>query len=96
MFVKTGLRPRAWKARRRLVRVGVAVEVGALVVDLRPRLRHPTGRFFPEYERWRNLARGVSLAIGGAGAGAKLAKRIGAAYLPGDPVAAAARAAART
>lgn len=53
-------------------------------------------RFFPEFERWSNLARGVSLAIGGAGADARLARRIGAAYLAGDPVAAAARAAART
>lgn len=53
-------------------------------------------RFFPEFERWRNLARGVPLAVGGAGAAARLAKRIGAAYLPGDPVAAAARAVART
>jgi DNA-binding transcriptional MerR regulator len=52
-------------------------------------------RFFPELERWRNLARGVPLAIGGAGADARIAKRIGAAYLPGDPVAAATRAAAR-
>ncbi len=53
-------------------------------------------RFFSELERWRNLARGVPVAVGGAGTGAQLAKRIGAAYLAGDPVAAAARAAART
>jgi DNA-binding transcriptional MerR regulator len=52
-------------------------------------------RFFPEFGRWHDLAGSVSLAVGGAGAGAQLAKRIGAAYLAGDPVAAAAQVAAR-
>ncbi|MFL6033771.1 MAG: MerR family transcriptional regulator [Gaiellaceae bacterium] len=52
-------------------------------------------RFFPELGRWQDVAEGVSLAVGGAGADARLAKRIGAAYLAGDPVAAASRAAAR-
>ena len=51
-------------------------------------------RFFPEFARWRALAGGVALAVGGAGAAPRLAKRIGAAYLAGDPVAAAGRAAA--
>jgi DNA-binding transcriptional MerR regulator len=52
-------------------------------------------RFFPEFGRWQDVAEGVSLGVGGAGADARLAKRIGAAYLAGDPVAAAARAAGR-
>jgi DNA-binding transcriptional MerR regulator len=52
-------------------------------------------RFFPEFGRWQDVAEGVSLGVGGAGAAARLAKRIGAAYLAGDPVAAAARAAGR-
>lgn len=52
-------------------------------------------RFFRELGRWQDLAGGVSLAVGGAGADARLAKRIGAVYLPGDPVSAAGQAAAR-
>jgi len=52
-------------------------------------------RFFRELGRWQDLAGDISLAVGGAGADARLAKRIGAAYLAGDPVAAAGQAAAR-
>src|SRR3954451_2138427 len=52
-------------------------------------------RFFRELGQWQDLAGGVSLAVGGAGADARLARRIGAVYLAGDPVAAAGQAAAR-
>jgi len=75
---------------------GLAQAVGSIGPDLVIVSATSPARFFPEFERWRNFAGGVSLAIGGAGAGAQLAKRIGAAYLAGDPVAAAARAAARS
>lgn len=51
-------------------------------------------RFFSELSRWRELAREFSLAIGGAGASSRLARRIGASFLSGDPVDAAARIAA--
>ena len=51
-------------------------------------------RFFPEFRPWRDLGCEAPLAIGGAGAASSLAKRIGAGFLAGDPVAAAARAAA--
>ncbi|MFL5926306.1 MAG: MerR family transcriptional regulator [Gaiellaceae bacterium] len=51
-------------------------------------------RFFPELTRWRDLAREAQLAIGGAGAHARLARKMGAAMLGGDPVVAAKRAAA--
>jgi MerR family transcriptional regulator, light-induced transcriptional regulator len=48
-------------------------------------------RFFPELRHWTELAREFRVAIGGAGATARLARRLGAAYLSGDPVVAAAR-----
>jgi methanogenic corrinoid protein MtbC1 len=35
-------------------------------------------RFFPDLERWRALARRAPLAIGGAGAGTRLAREMGA------------------
>jgi DNA-binding transcriptional MerR regulator len=50
-------------------------------------------RFFPEFARWSELASDVQLSIAGAGADARLAKRIGAGFLAGDPVDAAARVA---
>jgi len=50
-------------------------------------------RFFAELARWNALADGFSLGIGGAGASARLARRIGAAFLSSDPVTAAARVA---
>jgi DNA-binding transcriptional MerR regulator/methylmalonyl-CoA mutase cobalamin-binding subunit len=43
----------------------------------------------------RNLVRGVQVAIGGAGATADLAQRMGAILLEGDPISAAARVASR-
>ena len=49
--------------------------------------------FFRDLPRWTALSGEVTLAIGGPGAGAPLAKKIGARFLSGDPVAAAARAA---
>lgn len=48
-------------------------------------------RFFAETGRWREVAREFSLAIGGAGASSRLARRMGAALLTGDPVTAATR-----
>jgi DNA-binding transcriptional MerR regulator len=51
--------------------------------------------FFQELGRWQDVAGGIPLGVGGAGADARLAKKIGAIYLPGDPVAAAGQAAAR-
>ena len=62
----------------------------------RPRGRErgdSAARFFPDLERWRALASRFALAIAGAGAGTRLARRMGAAFLSGDPVVAAARAA---
>src|SRR3954451_12912575 len=38
-------------------------------------------RFFPELARWRALAAASSVAIGGAGASARLARRLGATFL---------------
>jgi MerR family transcriptional regulator, light-induced transcriptional regulator len=51
-------------------------------------------RFFPDLEGWRALGGRTTLAIGGAGAGTRLARQMGAAFLSGDPVVAASRAAA--
>ena len=48
-------------------------------------------RFFPELARWRQLSGEFALAMGGAGASARLARTVGATYLSGDPVTAAAR-----
>src|SRR4051794_5426008 len=48
--------------------------------------------FFRDLSRWTQLSGEVTLAIGGPGAGAALAKKIGARFLSGDPVVAAARA----
>jgi DNA-binding transcriptional MerR regulator len=73
---------------------GLAHAVESIRPDLVVVSAMSAARFFPEFGPWRALAGGVSLAVAGAGADARLANRIGAAYLPGDPVAAAARAAA--
>jgi MerR family transcriptional regulator, light-induced transcriptional regulator len=51
-------------------------------------------RFADALDGMRALAADFPLAIGGAGAGAALAKRIGAVHLDGDPVTSAARVAA--
>lgn len=51
-------------------------------------------RFFPGIRSWREFARDFAIGVGGAGASARLARRMGAAFLSGDPVAAAARLAA--
>ena len=51
-------------------------------------------RFFPDLRSWRELAREFPLGVGGTGASARLARRMGAAFLSGDPVSAAARLAA--
>jgi DNA-binding transcriptional MerR regulator len=51
-------------------------------------------RFFPDLRRWRELAREFAVGMGGAGASARLARTSRAAFLSGDPAAAAARLAA--
>jgi MerR family transcriptional regulator, light-induced transcriptional regulator len=50
-------------------------------------------RFFTDLPRWAELAREFRVGIGGGGATARLARQIGAGYLSGDPVVAAARVA---
>lgn len=50
--------------------------------------------FFHSAAYWRKLSADFVVGIGGAGAGARLAKALGAQYLNGDPVDAAARLAA--
>jgi hypothetical protein len=73
---------------------GLAHAVESIRPDLVVVSAISAARFFPEFGPWLALTGRVSLAVAGAGADARLANRIGAAYLPGDPVAAAARAAA--
>jgi DNA-binding transcriptional MerR regulator len=51
-------------------------------------------RLFHDIRSWRELVRDFVIGVGGAGASARLARTIGAAFLSGDPVAAAARVAA--
>jgi len=51
-------------------------------------------RFFTDLAAWRTLGAEFSTAIGGAGASSRLARRLGATFLSGDPVAAAGRIAA--
>jgi DNA-binding transcriptional MerR regulator len=48
-------------------------------------------RFFRDVQGWREFGSEFPVAIGGAGASARLARRIRAAFLSGDPVIAAAR-----
>lgn len=50
-------------------------------------------RFFRDLRHWRDLGADFAVAIGGAGATARLARTIGGQYLSGDPVIAAARVA---
>jgi DNA-binding transcriptional MerR regulator len=51
-------------------------------------------RFFTGLREWRELSGTFAVGIGGAGVSARLARRMGARFLSGDPVSAAARVAA--
>jgi len=72
----------------------LATAVGATAPDLVVVCATTPARFFPDLARWEEVGRTAKVAIGGAGADARIAKRIGAELLPGDPVEAATRAAA--